>query len=190
MPKQAIRLRMLELRRRITPAEVLDASLRAQKLCMGLSQFSKAQVVALYSAIQNEIGTDLLMAEALHAGKTVLFPAVRGHGIEFRQLRDPAEMLCGSFGICEPPASSKIYPPEAIDFILVPGVAFDLAGKRIGYGKGYYDRTLHELEGSGRMAGLCYDFQLLESIAGAPHDVQMDMVITDQRVVYPLGHFT
>ncbi len=181
---------MLALRRSVTPSGRLDASLRAQKLCMGLTAFSKAEVVALYSAIHNEIGTDLLMAEAIHAGKTVLFPAVTGDGIEFRKISDPAEMLFGSFGICEPPSSSQIFPPEVIDFILVPGVAFDMAGRRIGYGKGYYDRTLHSLEGSGRLAGFCYDFQLLESIAGAPHDVQMDMVITDQRVVNPLGHFT
>ena len=70
-------------------------------------------------------------------------------------------------------------------FIVIPGIAFDMTGKRIGYGKGYYDRTLHHLEGEGKLVGFCYDFQLVDAIAGEPHDVLMDLLITDKRVIRP-----
>jgi 5-formyltetrahydrofolate cyclo-ligase len=66
---------------------------------------------------------------------------------------------------------------------VVPGVAFDRSGRRIGYGKGYYDKTLHVLEGSGRLVAFCYDFQLFEEIVGEPHDVTMDIIVTETTVV-------
>jgi 5-formyltetrahydrofolate cyclo-ligase len=73
--------------------------------------------------------------------------------------------------------------PQNADLIVVPGIAFDVMGRRIGYGKGYYDRALHDLEGEGKLVGFCYDFQLVDEIIGEPHDVTMDMIITDKRVV-------
>jgi 5-formyltetrahydrofolate cyclo-ligase len=181
---------MLELRKGLDPMRRRELSLLAQQRCLGLELFAAARVVALHSPIRNEIATDLLINESLSAAKIVLLPAITPQGMVFRRLRSLEELVCGRFGICEPPEGMEVYLPEAIDFFLVPGVAFDLEGRRIGYGKGYYDRTLHMMEGSGRLAGYGYDFQLLESIAGAPHDVRMDLVITDRRMVSPLGQFT
>jgi 5-formyltetrahydrofolate cyclo-ligase len=91
----------------------------------------------------------------------------------------------GAYGILEPDDASEIIDPDRADLIIVPGIAFDMAGKRVGYGKGYYDRVLHHLEGSGRLVGFCYDWQLVKGIAGEPHDVTMDMLITEKRVIRP-----
>jgi 5-formyltetrahydrofolate cyclo-ligase len=74
---------------------------------------------------------------------------------------------------------------DEADVVVLPGIAFDLKGHRIGYGKGYYDKTLHRLEGQGRLVGLCYDFQLVEMITGEPHDVKMDLIISEKRIVRP-----
>jgi 5-formyltetrahydrofolate cyclo-ligase len=190
MAKQALRQRLLEQRSLLSPAYCEEAGRKAQLRCMKLPAFVAAKVVALYSPIRNEVDTSLLVDECLGSGKIVLMPAVTVDGLQFRRMKDRSELVCASFGICEPLPEAERFEPERIDFILVPGVAFDLLGLRIGYGKGYYDRTLHTLEGKGRMAGFCYDFQLVESIASAPHDVQMDMVITDLREVLSPGQFT
>ncbi|GAM10079.1 putative protein [Geobacter sp. OR-1] len=181
---------MLEQRRRLPEPERLVLGLAAQKLCLGLSEFVAAGVVALYAPVHNEVATSLLVSEAIRSGKQVLFPVVGESGLEFRRVSDTAELIPGKFGIPEPSGECELYQPLDIDFFLVPGVAFDLSCRRVGYGKGYYDKALHALEGKGRMAGICYDFQLVEAIPAAPHDVQMDMVITDRRVVHCAGQFT
>lgn len=181
---------MLERRSLLTSRQVNEASHSAQQLCLEHSLFASARSVALYSPIGNEIATEILLHESLSRNMEVYYPAVHEERLVFRRVRGVADLVCGRFGICEPLASSEPAPPEAIDLFIVPGVAFDLSGRRIGFGKGFYDKSLHSLEGSGRLVGLCHDFQVVESIAGAPHDVQMDVLITDLRVIIPRGHFT
>jgi 5-formyltetrahydrofolate cyclo-ligase len=181
---------MLEQRRRLSDPERALLGLHAQKMCLELPAFVAAGVIALYAPVHNEVETSLLLTTALAAGKRVLFPVVAEKGLEFRRVSTPAALCPGKFGIKEPTAECDLYQPNDIEFFLVPGVAFDLSCRRVGYGKGYYDKALHELEGQGRMAGFCYDFQVVEAIPAAPHDVQMDMVITDRRVISFPGQFT
>jgi 5-formyltetrahydrofolate cyclo-ligase len=163
---------------------------RAQEICLGLPEFLSAGSVALYAPVHNEVETSLLLIESLAAGKVVLFPAVTHEGVEFRRITALDDFAPGRFGIWEPKNVCAVYDPTKIDFFIIPGVAFDLSCRRVGYGKGYYDRALHKLEKSGRLAGFCYDFQLVDEIPAAPHDVEMDMVITDRRVVRSSGQFT
>ena len=101
--------------------------------------------------------------------------------MEFRRVSGLDELVPGRYGIPEP--VGEVWDPVRADVIVVPGVAFDLSGHRIGYGKGYYDKALHRLEGLGRLVGFCYDFQLVEEIVGEPHDVTMDFIVTELRVV-------
>ena len=176
---------MLACRRGLAVAERRSASLRIQQTLLARPEFATARVVACYAAIHGEVETELIIRAALAAGKTVLLPAVAGEGLLFRRIADPAALRTGAFGIPEPAKHAAAIPAEEIDLFVIPGVAFDLEGRRIGYGKGYYDRTLHRLEGKGRMIGFCYDFQLVDEIAGEPHDVLIDLVITEKRVVSP-----
>jgi 5-formyltetrahydrofolate cyclo-ligase len=165
-------------------------ALRAQQFILMLPEYVSAGTVALYSPVHGEVDTALLASDALQTGKSVLFPAVTQEGLEFRRITDPDDFAPGRFGIREPKSGCTVYDPLLIDFFIIPGVAFDLSCRRVGYGKGYYDRVLHQLEKSGRLAGFCYDFQLVDEIPAAPHDVEMDMVITDRRVVRSSGQFT
>jgi 5-formyltetrahydrofolate cyclo-ligase len=178
---------MLKRRQSLSSEERLAASAIAQRHCMDLPEFRNAGVVALYAPVRSELDTALLLAGALAAGKVVVLPAVTGERLQFRRLDHPGMLVCGAFGICEPPPDAMPVVPAVIDFFVIPGVAFDLQGRRVGYGKGYYDRTLHPLEGDGRFAGFCYDFQLVESIAAMRHDVLMDILVTDRRVIRPRG---
>jgi len=181
MPKRALRAATLARRRELTPQQVRAHSLELQRHFLALPEFRRAAVLALYAPIHNEAETAAVASEALSAGKSLLYPAVQGHDIQFRRVGSLSELVPGRFGIPEP-AGEPCNPSDA-DLIVVPGVAFDVFGRRIGYGKGFYDRALHRLEGSGRLVGFCYDFQLSEAIVGEPHDVTMDLIVTELRVV-------
>lgn len=185
MPKQTIRQLMLAKRRALSPLQVEELSQLVQRTLISSAEFAEAKTLALYAPIHNEVGTEELMRQALSAGKTVLYPAVGTGALVFRQICNPAALHKGVFGIYEPGNSCAIYAPQDIDIIVIPGVAFDRKGRRIGYGKGYYDKTLHSLEGTGRFVGFCYDFQLLDEIVGEPHDVSMDLIVSETRAIRP-----
>lgn len=175
---------MLAARLALSPSAATAASRDAQQNLMGLPRFAAARVVGLYAPIRNEVHTGALFRNALEAGKTVLFPAVDGDNLIFREVTAPRDLITGAFGIREPGQWCRAVDQKEADLIVVPGVAFDHFGRRIGYGRGFYDRALHRLEGSGRLAGLCYHFQLVEEISGEAHDVVMDVVVTDRDLLH------
>ena len=181
MPKRALRAAILARRRELTPQQAGSLSLALQRRFLELPEFQHAKVLALYAPIHREVETAAVASKALSTGRMLLYPAVQGNDLRFCRIASLGELLPGCFGIPEP-TGDRCDPGEA-DLIVVPGAAFDLFGRRIGYGKGYYDRALHRLEGSGRLVGFCYDFQLFEEIVGEPHDVTMDLIVTELRVV-------
>jgi len=174
---------MLAMRKGLSAAESAAAGRLAQQSLMETEEFSQAGVVALYAPIHNEMETADVLRQALASGKTVLFPAVCPDGLVFRSIVNASDLHKGAFGIPEPAMKCPAHPPGEADLIVVPGVVFDMEGRRIGYGKGYYDRALHRLEGNGRLIGFCYDFQVVEEIPGYSHDVQMDLIITERRII-------
>ncbi|WP_224985147.1 5-formyltetrahydrofolate cyclo-ligase [Geomonas agri] len=181
MPKRAHRAATLARRRELSKTQVASLSLALQQRFLDLSEYQAAKSLVLYAPIHHEVDTTAVAVAALAAGKKLLYPAVVGNDLQFCQVEALAELVPGRYGIPEPQGEG--YDPAQADLIVVPGVAFDLCGRRIGYGKGYYDRSLHRLEGSGKLVAFCYDFQLLQEIAGEPHDVTMDLIVTESRVV-------
>lgn len=167
----------------LPPEAVKSRSFQAQKTLLNSAEFAAAHTVALYSPIRNEVETDELFRVALALGKKVLFPAMDKQSLAFRVVGSSSDLECGGFGILEPKKSCQTVDPGEAALIVVPGVAFDVRGRRIGYGKGFYDKALHRLEGCGSLIGLCYQFQLLEEIVAEPHDVLMDAIVTEQRWV-------
>lgn len=181
MPKGTLRALTLARRRALAPEQVKERSAELQRRFLALPEFRRVSVIALYAPIHGEVETGLVASAALAAGKTVIFPAVVEDDLEFRAVRALGELVPGRFRIPEP--AGEAVEVSGADLIVVPGVAFDQCGRRIGYGKGFYDRSLHRLEGSGKLVGFCYDFQLVEEIVGEPHDVTMDLIVTELRVV-------
>jgi 5-formyltetrahydrofolate cyclo-ligase len=98
---------------------------------------------------------------------------------------DLAQLTPGAFGILEPPAGCREVPVEEIEVLLVPGLAFDPAGRRLGYGGGYYDEVAARLRAAGKgfLLGVGFDFQLIETCPAGPADVAIDCVVTEARVV-------
>ena len=186
MPKHGLRTRMLALRRSIPIAEQLSAGKVIQETFLASAEYTAASSVALYVATHAEVPTGEIIREILGTGKTLLLPSVTDHGLSFRQISSEEDLCEGRFRIPEPGPNCISRDPAEIDLFVIPGVAFDHYGRRLGYGKGYYNRTIHLLEGTGRLFGFCYDFQLVSEIAGEPHDVIMDRVITERRVLTPV----
>lgn len=183
MPKLLLRKTLLARRLLLSLKEQTDAGIIIQDTFMAMPEYLASGSLALYWAVNGEVSTEKVINRALSAGKTVFLPAVEGKTMSFRRISGLYDLEAGRFGIMQPGSGCPVADPEAIETIIVPGVGFDLSGQRIGYGKGYYDRVLHRLEGSGRLTAFCYQFQLVDSLAGEKHDVVMDRIITEQRVV-------
>lgn len=186
MPKRTLRAAMLARRRGLTPQQVASQSLALQQRFLELAEFRRSKVLALYAPIHHEVETVAVAQAALSAGKMLLYPAVEGDDLRFSRVASLDELSPGKFGIPEP--EGEPCDPAGADLIVIPGVAFDLYGRRIGYGKGYYDRALHRLEESGKLVAFCFDFQLVQEIVGEPHDVTMDLIVTESRVVRVNNH--
>jgi 5-formyltetrahydrofolate cyclo-ligase len=136
-------------------------------------------VVGGYHALSEEADPALLLARLVETGCAVAFPRVMGKGqpLEFRHVPDGEVLEPGSFGIPEPLAS---WPRAVPDVLLVPLLAFDARGHRLGYGGGFYDRTLVALKA--RTIGIAYAGQEIASIPAQAHDRSLDMVLTEQGI--------
>lgn len=184
MPKRSLRAEMLARRRALTHDVWRTSSNAAQLALLALDEYLRADTVALYAPAHKETDTGLILAEAFRAGKRVLYPAVCGHEMVFRPVNDVAELQAGAFGILEPCPTSPDHHADEADLVVVPGVAFDLSGHRLGYGKGFYDRFLNNSGRSAHLVGLCHDFQIVAGeLPRDSHDIPMELVVSDKRVV-------
>ncbi len=184
MPKRTLRQQMLTQRKALSGDQWQANSLLAQQQLIGLKEFLQSECVALYSPLMNEIDTALLRDQAFAGGKRVLYPLVCGDQMVFRQVEVGHQLAPGSFGILEPCTVGIDHTAEAADLIVIPGVAFDLTGHRIGFGKGYYDRFLQNPVLNACLVGFCHDFQLRADLIPADlHDVRMDIIVTESRII-------
>ena len=135
-----------------------------------------AKTVMLYYSLPDEVDTHSLVDSLLMSGKHILLPRVTGEGtMELRRYTGPSDLAQGAYNIMEP--TGEVFDDyAAIDLAVIPGVAFDSDGNRMGRGKGYYDRLLPKLANTYKL-GICLPFQLVEKIPTDKHDVRMDEVL-------------
>lgn len=141
----------------------------------GHPKFRSAKVVLLYHSLKDEVDTHEFVRRWSRS-KQILLPVVVGDELELRPYTAPEAMSIGSYGI-EEPTGSRFTDYAKIDLIIVPGVAFDLHGNRLGRGKGYYDRLLPHLPHAYRI-GVCFPFQLVEEVPAEEFDIRMHEVVT------------
>ena len=136
-----------------------------------------ADTLLLYSALQDEVPTQSLLDELVAQGKTVLLPrVVSDTDMELRQYTGLQDLQVGAFGILEP--TGKLFTDyEKIDVAVVPGMAFDKKGHRLGRGKGYYDRFLRLLPKTYKI-GICFSWQLVDNVPTDEHDILMDHILS------------
>ncbi len=184
MSKSEVRAQMLRARRSLTRDAVDALSSRVRKNLLSLLEFSSAKTVAAYVAKKDEVQTSDIIRDCLAGGKRVIVPRAdpSSLSLRFHELGSLADLEPGTFGILEPPEQSKAVPIREADVILVPLVAWDMMGNRVGYGKGYFDREL-KFRGEAPCVGLAFEAQRHDPLPTAPTDVPLDIVVTEARVL-------
>lgn len=183
--KERLRKRVLAVRMGLDRSQVEVGGQAILEKVLGLEAYRRAKLVHTYvSSKENEVDTRALICTCLKQGKRVAVPAViPGTKTLVHALIDGLDQLIvGPWGLAQPdPASATWLPAEArIDLVVVPGLAFDRRGQRIGWGGGYYDRFLAQVQAV--KIGLCYDALVLDFIPGEPHDVPVDLVVAETTI--------
>ena len=141
--------------------------------------FRAASTILLYHSLPDEVDTHSFIRK-WSAKKQILLPVVTGDDLELRVYTGPGDLATGAYGI-EEPTGALFTAYDAIDFIVVPGVAFDRNGNRLGRGKGYYDKLLPLLHSYN--IGICYNFQVSEKLPVEPFARRMDEVWTENGIL-------
>ncbi|MDI6826440.1 MAG: 5-formyltetrahydrofolate cyclo-ligase [Candidatus Aenigmarchaeota archaeon] len=187
MEKEDIRKKILSLRDSLTEEEMRSKSGLIQKRLFNLPEFKKARTIFFYVSTRNEVKTERMIKSALNLGKRVVVPIsdVKERKLILSELKDfDKELEPGAFNILEP--KREFFRPvlsEEVDFIIVPGIAFDKNGDRIGYGMGFYDKFLSSLKKRVPTVGLAYEFQMVDDIPVDDKDVTVDKVLTEERTI-------
>jgi 5-formyltetrahydrofolate cyclo-ligase len=184
--KRALRERLIALRAGLPPAAREAASRAIAERLANLPAWRNARTVALHAPLGAEVDTAEIARLAQAAGMRVAWPRISrtGAALEFASCA-VSELVPGPARALEPPASSPSLPLDAIDLIVVPGVAFDTRGGRLGRGRGHYDATLGLLRPGTARVGLGFDEQVVDRVPVEPHDVPLDVVVTGSRVLRP-----
>ena len=175
MDKKSLRNAIRAQKRAMTEAEICTASEKLTALFLATDAYQKAKTIYGYLPYNQEVRTVPLLEQALKDGKQVAVPKIYGEEMRFIFITDMAQVSPGYAGIPEPIGDGPVAEdPTAL--VLMPGLAFDKDGHRIGYGGGYYDRFL-AAEPHHPTIALCYDFQIVPEIPTAEFDIPVDQVI-------------
>jgi 5-formyltetrahydrofolate cyclo-ligase len=179
--KQEIRKRVLALRDALTPEEIAAKSGSIVRRLTALPDLRESSTLMVFLSFGSEVRTDGLLRWGWEAGKRIVVPLCRpeDRGLTPCLLGSFAELEIGRYGIREPKGEMiRPVPREEIDAILVPAVAFDRRGHRVGYGGGYYDRFLTGVPRAVRI-GAAYSCQIVERVPEDPHDLPIHRIVTE-----------
>lgn len=183
--KKSIRKQILALRDQQNNKDQISAKILEK--VFELSDFQQANTVLIYLDIKSEVRTRPSLSRLLDFGKIIVIPFVSSQGLELFHLEDLTELEDGAYGVLEPSLELRKNPKkkvsaDEIDLAIIPGVAFDSEGARLGYGKGYYDKLLSELRLDCLMLGLAFECQLHANLPQEEHDISLDIIITDKQI--------
>lgn len=181
--KAALRSTMRQRRNAIPELNAQAAARAAARHALALPELEASTIVGLYAEVGSELGTGPLARALLARGTPLAYPrVVAGRGrLEFHRVDDLAALTAATFDIPEPDASAPVVPVEHIDLFIVPGLAFDRSGDRLGWGAGYYDLTLARSPAAVRV-GYAFDCQLVHQVPRTITDLPMDLVVTEITV--------
>ena len=184
--KSALRERALRVRRGLDAVQLAELSARVARNLYCLHEFQGAKTIATYVAKEREVQTLPLIERALRLRKRVIVPRTAGSAKQllFFEIRGVDDLSPGTFGVLEPLAApgSRAVPLGESDIVLVPLLAWDDRGNRIGYGKGYFDSTLPS-RGPTPAVGLALEAQHVARIPASSSDAALDIVVTEDRVI-------
>ena len=175
MDKQALRKQIREQKRAMTPEEIERSSARLGELFAASSMYREAKTIYGYLPYNQEVRTVPMLQRALREGKRVAVPKVYGEEMRFIYLEDFSRVAPGYAGIPEPVDDGPVADDQTA-LVLMPGLAFDPAGHRIGYGGGFYDKFLAS-EPEHPTLALCYAFQMRPQLETEEFDIPVDCVL-------------
>jgi 5-formyltetrahydrofolate cyclo-ligase len=168
----------------------------SQEICArfaALPEYVRARTVMYYIDVRSEVRIRHALPGALAEGKKVVVPWCNAQGeLELFHLESMDELAIGMYKILEPKQELRALPAkqvkaEDLDLVMVPGVAFDRTGARMGHGKGYYDKLLLHARADAPLVALAFECQLFPEIPTAPHDIFMDLLITERAIYHGKG---
>lgn len=187
MDKKNLRAEILEKRKNISREELEKKSSSIAKSLFSTDYYKRSNYIMAYIDFRNEVKTEEIVKTALKEGKNVVIPisVVENKQLILSQLFNyDKELEASTYGILEPKSEFvREIHPELIDLILVPGVAFDRRGYRIGYGGGYYDRFLSKIHKSVPKVALAFNLQITPHIKEGKYDIPVDYVITEDEII-------
>lgn len=206
MTKNQIRINFKELRNNLTPEEQSKLSSDIREKLFLTESYRKCKKLFTFVSFQSEVDTQEIIRQALRMGKQVYIPRVEGKAMNFYEISDLKDLLPSQYGVLEPADDEtkrylsdmdksistrepfcnpyNIINVNNINLMLLPGLAFDRKGNRIGYGAGYYDRYLvTHPEANFYKLAVAYDFQALEEIPSEEFDIKVDAIITPTRFI-------
>jgi 5-formyltetrahydrofolate cyclo-ligase len=184
--KKALRERLMAQRKCLPPEEIKAASGIIGKKLISLPEVRKADIIMAYASFGCEVSTEALIGELVSLGKKITLPVTVRETTELIPVFVDGETKLSenSLGVPEPLLSAAgRSDPGKIEIILVPGVAFDRSGNRIGFGYRYYDRFMESLSPETVKIALAFDMQLVEGFTPEPHDVPVDIIVTEKEVI-------
>lgn len=169
-----------------------DKDALSERICttfMGLPEYAAARTIMYYVDVRSEVRTRQALPAALASGKRIVVPWCRDGELELFLLSSMDELAVGMYKILEPRQELRGLPektlqPADLDLVMVPGVAFDRRGARMGHGFGYYDKLLQHARPDAPLVALAFECQLFDEVPTQAHDIFMDKIITE-RTVYP-----
>ncbi len=177
--KATLRRSVRDARRALTPTQRLEASTAMTARLRRLPELRTARVVLVYAAMPEEVDVEEAARDLRARGVVTLYPRVQGEDLALVPVTDITSLVAGHRRILEPQGPPA--DPAIVDAALVPGVAFDLRGGRLGQGGGHYDRLLAGIEDAWRI-GVAFSCQVVPRVPRDDHDIAMDVLVTDHSV--------
>lgn len=188
MSRSEVRQGVLAARMALSPRLVKEKSRAVMDRVMSLEAYLKAKSLMVYVDFRNEVQTGGLIVRSLAAGKIVSVPItdVRGKKLIPSRLESyPGDLAPGAWGIMEPrPECVRPLDPGELDLVIVPGVAFDAKGNRLGYGGGFYDRFLPRTRPGTVYIAPAFEVQVVDDVFPGPHDVPVHVIVTEERTIF------
>lgn len=179
MDKKALRREISAQKRSMTAEQIERASRRLADQLFATDAYQQAQSIYGYLSYNQEVRTESILRRAMIDGKRVAVPKVYGDDMKFIWIEDLDLVAPGYYDIPEPIADGPVADDE-MALVLMPGLAFDPEGHRLGYGGGFYDRYL-AAHHDHKLVALCYDFQMFDHLDTDVHDIPVNLVISDHR---------
>ncbi len=187
MNKKELRKRIISLREQLSPEEIKEKSSLIAANLYSLEAYRDAGAVMFFITFGTEVDTRPMVEETIKRGKLALAPKALPKTRELipSQVLDwDRDLVPGVYNIPEPNEDTlRPYKPETVDLLIVPGVAFDLKGNRLGYGGGYYDRFFSLIKPQTPLVALVFDLQIVDEVPVDEWDRRVDIIVTEKRVI-------